>query len=138
MPLNYIKRLQQIKDILSDLYPIINKDYNKESSFAATFVFNNLFEECWKLMSELLNVYYGFGYSDNIKGSSKTISTAFEVGLIKSNRWKKMLLDRNNTNYDYRGQDLEYYFNQIKIEYVFLIEEFIEKAEDIIKEMEYL
>ena len=49
-----------------------------------------------------------------------------------------MLLDRNNTNYDYRGQDLEYYFNQIKIEYVFLIEEFIEKAEDIIKEMEYL
>lgn len=136
MPLNYAERLSNIKSILSDLLSIIGKEYDKTAGFAAAFVFNNLFEECWKLMNELLTAVYGYSADDqSIKGPSRTLSTALEVGLIDSGRWKKMLLDRNNTTHDYRNQNLEYYFTQIKDEYAGLIGAFVEKAELEIKNL---
>ena len=47
-----------------------------------------------------------------------------------------MLIDRNNTTHDYRNQNLEYYFNQIKDEYVHLIEAFVKNAELQIENIE--
>ena len=127
---NCINEFNSVKDIISDLYPIINKDYNKESGFAAIFVFNNLFEECFKLISYLLLHYYKLDYSN------KMLYTAYEAKLIPDNNcWNKMLLDRNNMINNYNVNDLEYYFNQIKQEYIFMIEEFIEKTDKIINEM---
>lgn len=137
MSYSCIERLNTIKAILSDLYPIIRQEWNKQAGFAATFVFNNLVEECWKLMNELLTLVYGYSRDDQqIKGPSKTISVSFEVGLIDNPRWKKMLLDRNNTTHDYRNQNIEYYFHQIKNEYIHLVENLVETAEKEINNLD--
>ena len=38
MSFNYIERLNNIKSVLSDLYPIIQQEWNKQVGYAAAFV----------------------------------------------------------------------------------------------------
>lgn len=137
MSYNYIERLRAVKETLSELRQITKPKYSRVAALAAAFVFNNLFEECWKLMNELLIAVYGYSHDDRtIKGPAKTLAVSFEVGLIDSPRWKKMMIDRNNTTHDYRNQNIEYFFNAIKTEYIGLIDSFVKKAEEEIGKLE--
>ena len=135
MALDSVRRLKLLKDILEDLKLALSKDYDKTIGFAIAFVFNNLFEECWKLMQDILMEYYGYhkGTGD-IGGPRNTINTAYECNLIHSDRWIKMMLDRNNTTHDYRNQNIDFYTEQIRTEYIYLIENFIDDAEKILTE----
>ncbi|MBQ9383802.1 MAG: nucleotidyltransferase substrate binding protein [Ruminiclostridium sp.] len=133
---NCVRRTAAIRDMLaSDLEPIIVNDFTKTYGYACAFVFNNLFEECWKLMKELLVGYFGYNEGEQYVGGPKNcIKTAYEAGLIGTERWLKMLQDRNSTTHDYRNNDLENYYERIKNEYVVLVKELLDKAEKIISE----
>lgn len=134
MALSWYKRLQHIKEILEDLYLVIDssdRQYSRAASFGVAFVFNNLFEECWKLMKDMLMQFYGYAAdSRDIAGPSNNITTAYEVGLVDSELWAKMLVDRNAYTHDYRNQDMEYYYNQIVNVYLDLVLEFIRKCDE--------
>ena len=133
MALNFVRRIELICDMLdTDLAPIICNDFTRTNGYACAFVFNNIFEESWKLMKELLVEYYGYNEGEQyVGGPRNTIKTAFEAGLIKSERWLKMLQDRNSTTHDYRNNDLENYYEQIKAEYVGLVKELIVKSKEL-------
>lgn len=133
MPLNYEQRIEQLKAIMNDLEPILDGEYTREKGFAVAFVFNNLFEETWKHMSTILKNYYGYSNEDpSVKSPKNVIKTSLEVGLIDTDRWLKILLDRNNTTHDYRNQNIEFYFNQIKTEYYDYIKKLILKSESLL------
>jgi len=137
MALNYISRIEHLKRILEDLYPEIEGEYTKSKGFSTAFVFNNLFEESWKLMKDILCGILGFSEDDdNVKGPRNVIKYAYENNVIDSEKWLKVLLDRNNSTHDYRSQNMEYYWNQIKNEYVHLVERLIRNAEMLIKKMD--
>ena len=136
MALNCVRRLDMLKDMVkSDLEPIICNDFTRTNGYACAFVFNNIFEESWKLMKELLIMYYGYSEGEQyVGGPRNTIRTAFDSGLVKTERWLKMLADRNSTTHDYRNNDLENYYEQIKKEYVFLVKDLIDTADKLVSE----
>ncbi len=137
MSYNYVERLKAIKETIAELRQITKDKYSRVAALAAAFVFNNLFEECWKLMNELLIAVYGYSNDDQtIKGPARTLAVSFEVGLVDSPRWKKMMIDRNNTTHDYRNENIELYFDAIKNEYIKLVDNFVKKADEEISKIE--
>ncbi len=137
MSYNYVERLKAIKETIAELKQITDDKYSRVAALAAAFVFNNLFEECWKLMNELLTAVYGYSNDDQtVKGPARTLAVSFEVGLIDSTRWKKMMIDRNNTTHDYRNENIELYFDAIKNEYINLVDSFVKKAEQEISKID--
>lgn len=131
MALDYTRRLELIESMINDdLSLFLNDDTNRKSAFGAAFIFNNIFEESWKLMKDVLIEFYGFtNESEEVLGGPKLIiNTALTVKLITTDRWLKILMDRNNTTHDYSRQNMNYYFDQIKTEYIGLVQEFINKV----------
>ena len=135
MASNYYRRLENIRSaIKEDLEPIVSREYDHILGLACVTAFNGIFEECWKLMRELLIEFYGYMNGDEaVGGPSNVIKTAYSVGLIRSNRWGKMLLDRNYTTHDYRNQNIEGYYRQVKDEYYKLILDFIAEVPAVIE-----
>jgi len=87
-------------------------------------------------MKDILCGVLGFSEdNDNVKGPRNVIKFAYENNVIDSEKWLKALLDRNNSTHDYRSQNMEYYWNQIKNEYVQLAEKLIKTAKESAEKM---
>ena len=133
MALRYADRLALINDIVSDLIPLTHCEYDSKTGYAAAFVFNNLFEECWKLIREILVGYYGYEDSLLAAGGRTVIGNAINEGFINK-RWMKMLVDRNESTHDYRNKNLQSYWEKISDEYLNLVIDFVDFASMKIKE----
>lgn len=131
MALDYIQRYKTIKNILdTDVLRILRiTEWCRNDMLSLIFTFNNLIDECWKLMRDLLGGPLGFTEEDLHGGPKDIIRMSYEHGVIQSDRWLKMWSDRNAMTHDYINQDVQWYCDSIKNEYIILVNGLLEYTE---------
>ncbi|NMM65079.1 nucleotidyltransferase [Clostridium sp. P21] len=91
--------------------------------------FEFTFEMSWKLMK----IYLEYQGIQDIQSPRSTIKAAFKYGLIEDgDKWIGMMLDRNRTSHVYDEKTALEIYNNVKKDYVFLLEKLLNKIEEVI------
>jgi len=91
--------------------------------------FEFTFELAWKTLKEYLE-YQGF--SEKTGSPREVIQTGFAKGIIKDGEaWIKMMLDRNNVAHSYDEEKSRGVYQNIKVEYIDLLEELKDELENV-------
>lgn len=91
--------------------------------------FEFTFEMGWKLMK----IYLEYEGIQDAQSPRSTIKAAFKHGLIKDgDEWIGMMLDRNRTSHVYDEKTALEIYNNVKQNYVFLLEKLLKKIEELV------
>lgn len=90
--------------------------------------FEYTFELTWKTIKAYLEEE---GYEE-IASPKKTLKQAFEMGLIKDEEiWSNMLEARNSTAHTYDEEKAIYYEDVIKLKYINIIKQLVQKLNEV-------
>lgn len=91
--------------------------------------FEFTFEMSWKLMK----IYLEYEGIQDAQSPRSTIKAAFKHGLIENgDEWIGMMLDRNRTSHVYDEKTALEIYNNVKKDYVFLLEKFVKKIQELL------
>ncbi|EOC99386.1 HI0074 family nucleotidyltransferase substrate-binding subunit [Caldisalinibacter kiritimatiensis] len=127
--INKIKdKIEDLKKAFKKLEEVMSRDYFEDDIVLDAGIqrFEFTYELSWKLMKVYLE------YNGNLEATSprKAIKEAFKEGLIKDGQiWLKMLDDRNKTSHSYEEENAIEIFNNVKSEYIYCFEKFIDSME---------
>ena len=126
------KRFDSYKKSLASLAEARARDMRDSFVLSGTSAkFSITFDLAWKVMKDILVQHYAI--IDFVAGSPRDVlRAAFRAKLIDDEIWMEMLKVRNQLAYDYDGQIVEKYCEDIVKVYIGRLEDFREVAEAVL------
>ena len=128
------KRFDSYKKSLASLAEARARDMGDSFVLSGTGAkFSITFDLAWKVMKDILVQHYAI--IDFVAGSPREVlRAAFRARLIDDDIWMEMLKVRNQLAYDYDGQLVEKYCENIVKVYIVRLERFRDGAERLLAE----